>query len=68
MERLVGSARNIQKKCFSHLTSTDLEIWTENLFLLFNIQEIEKKFFWSAFPCEQTNPFAYSRSFTLYTT
>ena len=39
MEKIVGSALRLPAKCFSHLTSTNFEIWVENS--VFAIQHIE---------------------------
>ena len=39
----------------------------KTLFLLFNIEKIEKSFTEVLSPRDQTNPFAYSCSFTLHT-
>ena len=60
--------RLISTKPFSHWTSTNWKIWVENS--VFAIQNIEnrKKLYWSAPPPrDQTNPLAYSCSFTFHT-
>ena len=55
------------QKQFSHWTSTNWKIWVENP--VFAIQHIEnrKRFTEVLSPRDQTNPFAYSCSFTFHT-
>ena len=68
MRKIVGSTLDLSTKPFSPWTSTYWKIWAENS--VFAIQHIEnRKRFTEVLspPRDQTNPFAYSCSFTFHT-
>ena len=67
MKKIVGSTLDLSTKAVFHWTSTIWKIWVENS--VFAIQHIEnrKSFTEVPPPPDQTNPFAYSCSFTFHT-
>ena len=68
MKKIVGSILDLSTKAVFSLDKYLLKIWAENS--VFAIQHIEnrKKVLLKCFPpCDQTNPFAYSCSFTFHT-
>ena len=69
MKKIAGSTLDLSTKAAFHWTSTTWKIWVENS--VFAIKHIEnRKRFTEVLPTPargQTNPFAYSCSFTFHT-
>ena len=67
MKKIVGSTLDLSTKAVFSLDKYQLKIWVENS--VFAIQHIEnrKSFTEVLSPRDQTNPFAYSCSFTFHT-
>ena len=69
MEKIVGSALELSPKRLFTLDKYRLKMCAENSDFAIHHIVNRKKYFWSAPPppcCDQTNPLAYSRSFTLH--
>ena len=68
MKKIVGSILDLSTKAVFSLDKYLLKNMGWKLCFCYSTYRKQKKFYWSAFPPrDQTNPFAYSCSFTFHT-
>ena len=67
MKKIVGSTLDLFTKTVFSLDKYQLKIWVEKSVFAFQHIENRKRFTEVLSPCDQTNPFAYSCSFTFHT-
>ena len=67
MKKIVGSTLDLSTKAVFSLDKYQLKIWVENCVFAIQHKENRKRFTEVPSPHDQTNPFAYSCSFTFHT-